>query len=157
MTRASGIRVLAALAAAALLPAFPAAAAAKPERERHRIDVAAVTATTGTNAHGDVVDRGTTSGKPFNGGKIKLVVHFDIPTATATGTFRIRDGRGTALGTFEMAFVIAGGEIDFNGTADITGGKGAYKGIRARNLKAHDHNTLDGQNGTVELKGFARY
>ena len=56
-----------------------------------------------------------------------------------------------------VAVNIPGNEITFNGTADFTGGKGRYRGIKGRDLKAYDHNTLDGQNGTIELKGFARY
>ena len=78
-------------------------------------------------------------------------------TSTATGTFRVRDHRGTAFGTVDMTFVINGDEITFDGTADFTGGKGRYKGIRGRDLRAHDHNTLDGQNGTISLRGFARW
>jgi hypothetical protein len=57
-----------------------------------------------------------------------------------------------------MTFVISGNEITFDGTADFTGGKGRYRGIRGRDLKAHDHNTIpDGQNGVISLKGFARW
>ena len=56
-----------------------------------------------------------------------------------------------------MDFAIVGGEVDFTGTADFTGGKGLYKGIQGTDLKAHDHNTLDGQNGQISLKGFATY
>ncbi len=79
--------------------------------------------------------------------------------STATGTFRIRNDRGTALGTVDMDFDLnlPGNEITFTGTADFTGGKGRYKGIRGKRLKAYDHNTLDGQNGTISLKGFATY
>ena len=106
-----------------------------------------------------ILKSGTVSGKPFGDGRIKLVVQLDFPTQTATGTFRIRDDRGTAFGTVDMTFAIdlPGNAVDFTGTADFTGGKGRYKGIRGRDLKAHDHNTLDGQNGEIELKGFASW
>lgn len=151
------IPVLLSLLAVALV-AVPATASAKPKR--HRIDVTAATKTVGgVNLSGPTIDRGTTSGKPFDDGKIKLTVNIDLATSSATGTFRIRDAKGTAFGTFDMAMTLdlLGNQVDFDGTADITGGKGAYKGIKATGLKAHDHNTLDGQNGTVELKGFATY
>ena len=36
-------------------------------------------------------------------------------------------------------------------------GTGAYRGITSGALKAHDHNTLDGQNGRLSLDGFATY
>jgi hypothetical protein len=107
---------------------------------------------------GPVKDQGTVSGKPFGrAAKIKLRIQLDLATSTATGTFRIRDHRGTALGSVDMTFVISGGEIDFDGTADFTAGKGRYKGIEGTGLKAHDHNTLDGQNGTLSLRGFAAW
>jgi hypothetical protein len=131
-------------------------AGAKPDRHRHRVDVTGTTKNVGQTKDGALIDRGTVTGKPFGHGKIRIVVKLDFLTSTATGTFRVRDHRGTAFGTVDMTFVI-GEEIDFSGTADLTGGKGRYKGIRGRDLKAHDHNTLDGQNGEIELKGFARW
>lgn len=138
------------------------AAEAKPgkpdEPKRHRVDLTGATKMVGGSIiPGPVKDEGIVTGKPFGEAKIKLTIQLDLATSTATGTFRIRDDRGTALGTVDMAFVITGGEIDFDGTADITGGKGRYKGIEGTGLKAHDHNTLDGQNGTLSLKGFATW
>ena len=151
------IPALLSLLVAVALVAGPASASAKPKR--HRIDVTAATKMSGGSIiPGPAIDRGTTSGKPFDDGRIKLTVQIDLATLTATGTFRIRDAEGTAFGTFDMDMDLSTpGEVDFDGTARFTGGKGAYKGIKGRNLKAHDHNTLDGQNGTVELKGFATY
>ena len=160
VTRPSAIRFLAVLAAAAMALALPAAAVPKPKRERHRIDVTAATKMAGGSIiPGPAIDRGITSGKPFDDGKIKLIVQIDLATSTATGTFRIRDAKGTAFGTFDMAMTldVPGNRVDFDGTAAITGGKGVYKGIKAKGLRAHDRNTLDGQNGKVRLKGFARY
>ncbi|KAA0272348.1 MAG: hypothetical protein EDQ89_08175 [Acidobacteria bacterium] len=155
MARAVGTVVLAAVLV--LVIAAPAGAGSK-HRERHRVDLNGATKMVGgTIIPGPVIDRGTVDGKPFRDGRIKLVVQLDIATATATGSFRIRDDRGTAFGTVDMTFTISGNEITFNGTADFTGGKGRYKGIRGRDLKAYDHNTLDGQNGTIRLKGFVRY
>jgi hypothetical protein len=154
-------RLVVVLIAAALL-VLPAAApgATKPQRDRHRVDLTGATKMVGGSIiPGPAIDRGTVSGKPFGDGRIKLVVQLDFPTQTATGTFRIRDDRGTAFGTVDMTFAIdlPGNAVDFTGTADFTGGKGRYKGIRGRDLKAHDHNTLDGQNGEIELKGFASW
>ena len=102
-------------------------------------------------------DQGTVTGKPFGDAKVKLRVTLNFADSTATGTFRFRNDVGTALGTVDMTYTIAGNEITFRGTADFTGGKGRYKGIKGTDLKAYDHNTLDGQNGAIELKGFATY
>ena len=79
--------------------------------------------------------------------------------ATAEGGEAVVKTAVDAFGTVDMTFAIdlPGNAVDFTGTADFTGGKGRYKGIRGRDLKAHDHNTLDGQNGEIELKGFARW
>jgi hypothetical protein len=152
----AGVLIVTAL----LIVPSAASGATKPQRDRHRVDLTGATKMVGGSIiPGPAIDRGTVSGKPFGDGRIKLVVQLDFPTQTATGTFRIRDERGTAFGTVDMTFTINVPEnaVDFTGTADFTGGKGRYKGIRGRDLKAHDHNTLDGQNGEIELKGFARW
>ena len=150
------ILALAVLLATTLLA--PLADAAKPKR--HRVDLTGMTKMVGGSIiPGPVKDEGTISGKPFGDAKIKLTILLDLPTSTATGTFRIRDDRGTAVGTVDMTFVLSvpTNEITFDGTADFTGGKGRYKGIKGEGLKAHDTNTLDGQNGQISLKGFATW
>lgn len=148
----------AAVLIALLIVGAGATAAAARQRDRHRVDLTGATKMVGGSIiPGPVIDRGTVTGKPFGDGRIKLVVQLDLATSTATGTFRIRNDRGTAFGTVDMTFAISGGEIDFDGTADFTGGKGAYREIRGKGLKAHDHNTLDGQNGEISLQGFARW
>jgi hypothetical protein len=154
--RSRSVALIAVLVAAILLGSA-IDAGAKPDRSRHRIDVSGATKNVGKTKDGALIDRGTVTGKPFGHGKIRIVVKLDFVTSTATGTFRVRDHRGTAFGTVDMTFVINGDEITFDGTADLTGGKGRYKGISGRDLRAHDHNTLDGQNGTISLRGFARW
>lgn len=149
--------------AAAVLACFAlttSGATAKPDKpQRHRVDLTGETKMDPDSSiiPGPTKDQGTITGRPFGDGKIKLKVQLDIPSQTATGTFRVRTDKGTALGTVDMNFEIVGGEVDFTGTADFTGGKGLYKGIQGTDLKAHDHNTLDGQNGEISLKGFATY
>ena len=128
----------------------------KQDYERHKVDMTGVTKMVDSPSQGTAHDQGTVSGKPFGDGTIDILVTFG-PNQTATGTFTIEAKGGSAFGTVDMAYTVANGEIDFTGTADFTGGKGRYKGIRGRDLKAHDHNTLDGQNGEIELKGFARW
>ena len=43
------------------------------------------------------------------------------------------------------------------GTARLTAGTGAYRGITSGDLQARDHNTLDGQLGTFTVNGTARF
>jgi hypothetical protein len=126
-----------------------------PHARRHRVDVTGSTRNVGSPSPGVLQDQGTISGDPFGPGTIDLVV--TLAGAKATGPFRIETKSGSARGRFWMDYAISGGEIDFDGTACFAGGTGAYRGIRGTGLKAHDHNTLDGQNGVISLKGFATY
>ncbi|MFN8160550.1 MAG: hypothetical protein U0R52_05830 [Solirubrobacterales bacterium] len=127
-----------------------------PRRPRHRVDLTGATKTVGSPAPGVLVDKGTVSGDPFGDGEISLAVAFGA-ASTVTGSFEIATPNGTASGRLQMSYTIAGNEIDFNGTACVAGGTGRFRGIRGAALKAHDHNTLNGQNGTISLKGFVNY
>jgi hypothetical protein len=149
------------IAALAFASVGVGAAKPKPDKKphRHRVDLTGATKKVRGTLPGPITDRGTVDGKPFRDGRIKLVVTLNFADSTATGTFRIRDDKGTAFGTVDMDFVldVPGNSITFTGTADFTGGKGRFKGIKGTDLKAYDHNTLDGQNGAIQLKGFATY
>lgn len=127
-----------------------------PPRKRHRVELTGMTKTVASPSPGTLIDRGTIAGRPFGSGSIELEVMFGAPS-TVSGTFEIDSARGSAFGTVAMEYVISGSEITFTGTADFTGGTRKFRGIRGRNLEAFDHNTLDGQSGSVELRGFARY
>jgi hypothetical protein len=125
-------------------------------RVRHAVHLAGQTkAITTPTTPGTIEDRGTVTGTPFGRGTVGLVA--TLKNGRATGPFRLVLARGSVTGTFSMPFTISGGEIDFVGTATFTGGTGAYRGITSGNLRAHDHNTLDGQNGRLSLDGFATY
>ena len=124
-------------------------------RKRHRVSLDAKTKSVPTTQPGTIEDRGSIRGTPFGRGKVTLNVV--LGAGQATGTVRMLYPNGSITGNFEMAFTISGGEIDFKGSARFTGGTGAYRGITSGALAAHDHNTLDGQNGVVSVDGFARY
>ena len=137
------------LVAMLLILAPATGSAAKPKNDRHRVDLTGATKNVRQTAGGALIDRGTVSGKPFGKGKIKLVVHLHPEDQTATGTFRIRDHRGTAFGTIDTTFAIEGPEITFRGTADFTRWQGALQadprqgpeGVRpqhARRPERHD-------------------
>lgn len=130
--------------------------AAEDHSRRHRVDVSGVTRTVGSPQPGTLEDRGTIAGRPFGSGTIDLLATFE-EGQRMSGTFQVKTEKGSAFGTIDTTYVITGSEIDFDGTAAFTGGTGRYRGIRGKELKAHDHNTLDGQNGTLTLEGFARF
>jgi hypothetical protein len=123
-------------------------------RRRHELDLSAKTKAISNTAAG-IHDRGKVSGTPFGKGTIDILV--TLGAGRATGTFTMTFAKGSVSGTVEMPFTITGGEIDFRGTAQVTRGTGAYRGITSGKLQAHDHNTLDGQNGVVEVSGSAKY
>jgi hypothetical protein len=124
-------------------------------RERHRVELTGTTKTIGMPAPGVLRDQGTVSGTPFGPGEVTLDV--TLGAGEATGPFAIEAEHGSVFGNVAMTFEVSGNEITFNGSAEIVGGTGRYRGIRAKQLDAFDHNTLDGQNGTFTLDGFARY
>jgi hypothetical protein len=74
-----------------------------------------------------------------------------------TATFRLTYPRGSIVGTTSMPYTISGNEISFAGTSRFTGGTGIYRGITSGPLDTHDHNTLDGQNGTLSVTGSSKY
>ena len=127
----------------------------KRDGERHRTDLQGTTRMV-DSSEGVIHDQGTVAGEPFGDGTIDLFITFG-DNSTATGTFTIAAKGGSAFGTVDMTYVIAGNEIDFTGTADFTGGTGKFRGVRGEDLPARDHNTLDGQNGTFEVEGFVEY
>jgi hypothetical protein len=124
-------------------------------RRRHAVSIDGATKMVAATTPGTIEDHGTLTGTPFGRGSVEIVVQ--LAGGRASGTFRMLFAKGSIAGTVDMPFTISGGEIDFQGTARLTAGTGAYRGISSGALEAHDHNTLDGQNGVVSLKGFARY
>ncbi len=124
-------------------------------RTRHEVHVTGATKTVDSPSPGTLHDAGTISGEPFGDGDVDIFVTINSD-GTATGTFELDAAGGSAFGTIAMTYAIAGGEITFNGTATFTGGTGKFRGIKGT-VTAYDHNTLDGQSGTVKLDGNVRY
>ncbi len=104
---------------------------------------------------GTIEDHGTLTGSPFGPGSIVLVGKFD--NGHFDGTFQLLFARGSVSGDASLPFTVSGNEIDFVGTAHFTRGTGAYRGISSGDLRVHDHNTLDGQNGVLTVDGAATY
>ena len=104
---------------------------------------------------GTVEDHGTVKGTPFGRGSIVLVG--TLTGGRLRGTFRLRFRRGSVTGSVETPFKIKGDRISFRGTSRLTGGTGAYRGIKSGPLRTRDTNTLDGQSGRLFVSGHARY
>jgi hypothetical protein len=125
------------------------------KRTRHSVSVKGRTRSVTPATPGTVEDHGTLTGTPFGKGSIVLVGTFG--GGRFTGTFRLTFKRGSIIGTTSMPFTITGNEIDFQGTSRFTGGTGAFRGISSGDLDTRDHNTLDGQSGTLSVAGSATY
>jgi hypothetical protein len=124
-------------------------------RMSHRVSIEGRTRNVPAMTPGTLQDEGTLAGTPFGRGTIRLV-------GTLTGgrlvaTVRMLFARGEVTASVDMPFTISNGEIDFRGTARLTAGTGAYRGITSGELQARDHNTLDGQHGTFAVTGTARF
>jgi hypothetical protein len=124
-------------------------------RTSHQVTVDGRTHMVKAQTAGTIQDEGTVKSTPFGNGTIRIV-------GTLTGgrlqaTVRMLFARGEVSGTVDMPFTISNGEIDFRGTALLTAGTGAYRGITSGDLEARDHNTLDGQHGTFAVNGTARF
>jgi hypothetical protein len=107
------------------------------------------------NLAGTITDRGTLTATPFGAGTIELTAHFTAGKLQAD--VRLRFARGSIHAVAELTPTISGNEVDFVGTGRFTGGTGAYRGITSGTLQVHDHNTLDGQNGTISVDGPATW
>jgi hypothetical protein len=127
----------------------------KGKRVRHDVSIRGVTRSVDPATPGTVEDHGTLTGAPFGKGTIVLVGTFADNRLTAT--FRLTFRRGSVLGTAKLPYKIADGVITFDGSSRLTGGTGAFRGIRSGPLKTHDTNTLDGQNGRLSVTGPATY
>jgi hypothetical protein len=140
-----------------LLNTYQLAKATRPPgpRKRHRVSIDGRTRMVTSTTAGTIEDRGTVTGTPFGRGSVTISVV--LANGRATGTFRLAFASGSITGTVSMPFTIEGNEIDFRGTARFTAGTGAFRGISSGALRLEDHNTLDGQNGVLVVKGFARY
>lgn len=125
-------------------------------REAYGVDLAGAMKSVAFPEPGQVRDQGTIRGKPFGAATVDLLATFG-PNQTMNAEFTITNSRGSAFGTASTTYEIAGSEITFTGTASFDGGTGRYRGIRGSELEVYDHNTLDGQNGTLTLAGEVRF
>ena len=132
-----------------------ATAVRRGPRARHPVRIEGRTRSVPPATPGTVEDRGTVTGTPFGKGRIVLVG--SLANGRLEGTFRLTFPRGSVVGTVSMPYTISGNEIDFAGTSRMTGGTGAFRGIKSGALRTRDRNTLDGQNGTLSVTGSANY
>jgi hypothetical protein len=124
-------------------------------RRAHDVRLSGTTRSVPTDGPpGTVEDHGTVSGTPFGDGTV--VLRGMLADGRLTAVVRLTFARGSVLGRVSMPYEISADGISFAGSTTLTGGTGAYRGIRGT-LATTDHNTLDGQHGTLSVKGSATY
>jgi len=96
--------------------------------------------------------RGTFSGSPLGSGNIALSTRIGTG-AGATFTFDMTNGRGSVHGTGNVALGFPGTQITYKGSAKITAGSGAFRTMRASNLKVSGSGQLTGETFKVRLTG----
>jgi hypothetical protein len=124
-------------------------------RTRHRVRIAARLRTVPPATPGTLEDHGTVTGTPFGRGTVVLVG--TLQGGRLDATFRLRLRRGSVLGAVALPFTIADGRIRFRGTARLTAGTGAYRGIAGGPLQVEGSNALDGQDGRQTMTGVVRF
>jgi hypothetical protein len=128
----------------------------KPSGKRRKVAVTGMTKLDSLTPDGRLNDRGTITGRPFGEGTIDILVRFE-GQGRATADFTIATPEGTASAKADLTFEVSGGEIHFEGTADMVSGTGRFRKITGTDLPITDTNTLDGQNGRVTMDGFVRF
>jgi hypothetical protein len=121
-------------------------------RKARDLSLSARTATVPARTAGTVEDHGSVTGTPFGTGRLVLVGVFGADS-TMTATVRLTFPAGSVVVSTTLPYTISDGQIHFRGTSRVVGGTGAYRGITSGPLVTVDDNTLDGQNGTVSVKG----
>lgn len=104
-----------------------------------------------------LVDRGTVRGGPVGSGRISLVYTLWPREAIATTTFTIVNRRGTISGRMRSTYAVGRLSITFTGAGRITGGTGAYAGIRSGPLRFAALHSITGRREVLELTGRATF
>lgn len=124
-------------------------------RTRQSVRMAARLRTVPQATPGTLEDHGTVTGTPFGRGSVVLVG--TLQGGRLEAKFRLRLRHGSVVGAATLPFTVAGGRIAFRGTARLTAGTGAYRGITSGTLRVEGSNTLDGQNGRQTIRGTATF
>ena len=100
-------------------------------------------------------DVGTVKGAPFGSGDITLIYTLHPKTGIATTTFTITNSSGTISGTCTSKYAVQKVTISFTGSAAITGGTGAYAGMRGRMLQFNALHSVTGRREGIAFSGRA--
>lgn len=91
-------------------------------------------------------------GSPFGSGTLKVTTSIGQGKGAKVG-FRLITKRGQVWGAGNVKLTFRGMRIVYNGTARITGGSGAFKGMRGSGLRLTGGGSLTGANFPMRLTG----
>lgn len=153
MTRAFGVRLAgAAIAVAALMPMTTATAAVTSP-----VGVRIVGSTQLTTVEKPLLleDTGTVKGAPVGSGDITLTYRLVPSASVARVTWKITNPKGSLSGTATARYTTTNLAITFVGRGAITGGTGAYKGMRATRLAFNAKHSKTGKKEAIAFTGTA--
>jgi hypothetical protein len=102
-----------------------------------------------------LLQRGTFAGAPLGRGTLSLRTTLGAGRG-ATFRFQMVTARGSVRGTGDVAVSFRGTMVTYRGTASITEGTGALRGVRARGLLVAGSGPVSGETFAVHLTGRAR-
>jgi hypothetical protein len=102
-----------------------------------------------------LVQEGTFAGAPLGRGKVRVRTRVGAGKGSVV-TFVLSNSRGSVRGSGDVAVQFKGSLILYRGTAKITGGTGAFRGLRARSLRVSGRGDIAGERFVVNIAGRAR-
>lgn len=144
------------LALAAVCTAIPAAALAAPTAPTAvGVAITGKTSLATVQSPTVLIDTGTVQGSPVGSGNITLTYRLLPNRGVAVTTFTITNANGTVTGRCQSDYAVTRLHITFTGAAQITGGTGAYAGIRGRPLQFNAIHSITGKKEAIALTGRA--
>lgn len=96
--------------------------------------------------------RGTFTGAPLGRGKVSLITRLG-GSGDATVSYTMTTSRGTFSGAADVTLAYHGSTVAYSGRATITKGTGAYRRLRASNLRISGQAGLTSERTTLTLAG----
>jgi hypothetical protein len=144
------LRLPAIACALALTAAWPAAADSAVQSVNIRATVRMLPGGGAT-----LLQEGTFAGAPLGRGNVRVRTHVGAGRGSVV-SFVLSNSRGSVRGSGDVAVTFKGSLILYRGTAKISGGTGAFRGLRARSLRVSGRGDIAGERFVVNLAGRAR-
>ncbi len=137
------------------LAVAPAALAAAPASRIVPVAFAGKTQLTTVESPLVLEDTGTVKGSPVGSGDIVLAYTLRPKRSVANVAWTITNASGTVTGTATANYTTSNVAITFTGIGRITGGTGAYAGIRSLPLQFNAKHSKTGKKEAIAFTGSA--